>query len=145
MCRGMNMAEHVRNGGYGKPPLHSRFKKGESGNPSGRPKAVPSFKSDLLRELQIPHDVQEEGHVTTVTKQRALVKSLTAAALNNDMRALNMLLALIRHYGLGVDEPAPDDADIEDLDALQTYIDNQRQRQSPNQHPTANIKPSSDE
>jgi hypothetical protein len=142
----MNMAERTKNGaGYGKPPVHSRFKKGESGNPHGRPKAVPSFKSDLLQELQDPHPVHEDGQVTTVTKQRALVKSLTAAALNNDMRAANMLLALMRHYGVGSDEPAQEDADLEDLDALQTYIDDQRKRQSRKQHPTTNVKSASDE
>jgi hypothetical protein len=116
--------------GYGRPPTHSRFKKGKSGNPSGRPKAVPSFRSDLLQELQVPHPIHEDGQVTTVTKHRALVKSLTAAALNNDMRAVNMLLTLMRHYGVDSDGPAPEDSDFEDLDALQTYIDNQRKHQT---------------
>ena len=33
--------------GYGKPPLHSRFTRGQSGNPKGRPKGVRNFKTDV--------------------------------------------------------------------------------------------------
>lgn len=35
--------------GYGRPPQHSRFKPGRSGNPGGRPKTKPL--SDELRKL----------------------------------------------------------------------------------------------
>jgi Family of unknown function (DUF5681) len=37
--------------GYGKPPLNSRYKPGQSGNPSGRPKGAASFRSDFAAEL----------------------------------------------------------------------------------------------
>ena len=138
------MVERSKGGvGYGRPPTHSQFRKGESGNPNGRPKAVPSFRSDLLQELQVPHAIREDGQVTTVTKQRALVRTLTKAALNNDMRAVSALLALIRHYGVGNDEPASEETDLEDLDALQTYIDNQRKHQS--QHAPKSAKSASEE
>ncbi len=140
------MAERTKGGvGYGKPPTHSQFKKGESGNPNGRPKAIPSFRSDLLQELQVPHAIHEDGQVSTVTKQRALVRSLTEAALNNDMRAVNTLLAVMRHYGVGNDEPASEEADFEDLDALQSYIDNQRKQKSRKQHAPKSVKSASDQ
>jgi hypothetical protein len=38
--------------GYGKPPGHSRFKKGQSGNPKGRLSGTRNLKSDLNEELQ---------------------------------------------------------------------------------------------
>lgn len=136
------MAHRNKDGvGYGKPPAHTQFKKGISGNPNGRPKAASSLRSDLLQELQVPHAIQEDGQVTKVTKQRALIRSLTEAALNNDMRAVNMLLGLVRHYGVGDDEPVSEETDFEDLDALQSYIDNQRKLQSQN----VGVKPASEE
>ena len=38
--------------GRGKPPLHTRFKPGESGNPKGRPKGVRNFKTDVQATLR---------------------------------------------------------------------------------------------
>ena len=37
--------------GYGKPPRHSRFKKGQSGNPKGRPRGSRNFSTDLKATL----------------------------------------------------------------------------------------------
>ena len=43
--------------GYGKPPSHTRFKPGESGNPRGRPRgsrnAQPSFSEERIKTLII--------------------------------------------------------------------------------------------
>jgi len=122
-------ADDKGSSGYGRPPKHSQFSKGQSGNPSGRPKTIPSFKSDLADELQQLHEIFENGTPKTVTKQRAIIKSLTAAAIDNDMRAVTALLSMIRQYGVGADEP-PSEADIEDLDQLEAYVSNERKRLS---------------
>jgi Family of unknown function (DUF5681) len=80
--------------GYGKPPKHSRFKKGKSGNPKGRPKESLSLANDLSAELGEDITVSEEGRRRKVTKQRALVKALLAKALAGDVRATSAVLAL---------------------------------------------------
>jgi Family of unknown function (DUF5681) len=126
--RGGIMAEDDKVG-YGRPPKHSQFPKGHSGNPSGRPKTVPSLRSDLADELQQLHEIFENGTPKTVTKQRAIIKSLTAAAIDNDMRAVTALLSMIRQYDVGTDEP-PSEVDIEDLDQLEAYVSNERKRLS---------------
>ena len=117
------------NVGYRRPPMHSRFAKGKSGNPSGRPKASPSFASDLAAELQRPHEVFENGTPVRVSKQLAVIKSLTAKAIDSDMRAATVLLATMRHYGVGTDEPAPE-VGIEDLEQLEAFLVNERKRLS---------------
>ena len=37
--------------GYGKPPEHSRFQKGQSGNKKGRPKGARNLKTETIEEL----------------------------------------------------------------------------------------------
>ena len=117
-------------GGYGRPPKHSQFKKGRSGNPRGRPKGVSSFKADLAAELQEKLALTENGKERKITKQRAFIKTLTAAAIKKDIRAVNALLACMRYFGVGVEEPTVENVDVEDLDLLENYLVQQRKKQN---------------
>ena len=74
--------------GFGKPPKHTQFKPGQSGNPKGRPKGTKNLKTDLEEELGEMIVVREGGNPKTVSKQRAMVKSLTAKAVHGDARAM---------------------------------------------------------
>ncbi len=66
-----------------------------------------------------------------ITKQRAFIKTLTTAAINKDIRAINALLACMRYFGVGGEEQAAVEAvDVEDLDLLENYLAQQRKKQS---------------
>ena len=81
--------------GYRKPPKHTRFMKGQSGNPKGRPKGTQNLRTDLSEELSELIRVREGDHEITVSKQRALLKTLTARALKGDTRAAQLVLDLV--------------------------------------------------
>ena len=87
--------------GYKNPPLHTRFRKGRSGNPRGRPKGGRNLKIDLLEEFGEMLTVHEGTRDLRVSKQRALIKSLTARAIKGDTAAAGKLVDLyIRIFGL---------------------------------------------
>ena len=110
--------------GFGKPPEESRFRKGQSGNPKGRPKGSQNFKTDLREELAEPVNVRVDGKAQTVSSQRAAVKQLRAKALKGDPRALDRLLALAERYDL---EESADETEQElvvaDQQILQRFVD----------------------
>ena len=97
--------------GYKKPPPRNRFRKGRSGNPKGRPKATKNLKTDLMEELRERILLREGTTQKRVSKQRALIKSLTAKAIKGDTRAASAILGMI--YRLLEDETsAQDDAPL---------------------------------
>ena len=81
--------------GYGKPPRSSQFRKGQSGNPKGRPKGK--------RNSEIPYDhvlgqmvtVREDGRQRRITAAEAFILQLTQKGLAGDSAAARSSLAAI--------------------------------------------------
>ena len=82
--------------GYGKPPRHGRFCPGRSGNPAGRPKGPQTLPADLRAELQETVTLREGELERTFSKQRAILRSLTAKAIEGDAKATAMVLDLVQ-------------------------------------------------
>ena len=100
--------------GYGKPPRETRFRKGQSGNPQGRPPGIKNLKTDLFEELRESVFVREGLTEKALSKQRAMVKSLTMKAIKGDMRAATIVLKLMLRFleiddDSGVETPLTDD------------------------------------
>ena len=78
--------------GYGRPPKTTRFKKGQSGNPKGRPKGSLNVATVLIKTLCEKVVINQNGQRKTVTKLEAAFKQLANKALSGDIRALRLLL-----------------------------------------------------
>ena len=82
--------------GYGKPPCETRFRKGQSGNPRGRPCGAKNLKTRVREALKEPVLVTENGRRRKVTKGEAIITQLVNRAANADLRAVKILLDLLR-------------------------------------------------
>ena len=79
--------------GYGKPPEHTRFQKGRSGNPKGRPKKKNATFFDIVDDVANKKiKVYERGHSKKVNLLEASLKKLFAEALKGDARALRLIV-----------------------------------------------------
>jgi hypothetical protein len=83
--------------GYGKPPPHTRFMKGKSGNPRGRPKGARSFRRDLKAALDA-QVVSADGKRRKISTQAAVLQRLRKKALSGDNHALDRLIQLAQVY-----------------------------------------------
>jgi hypothetical protein len=86
--------------GYGKPPAGSRFQKGQSGNPNGRPKGTLNFITTFNRALKKKVTVTEGGRRVSMTKLDAAVNIMINKALKGDARALQQVVALSHLIGI---------------------------------------------
>jgi hypothetical protein len=84
--------------GYGKPPQSTRFKKGVSGNPRGRPKTsqqkLGSVMTDVLnREIEY----MEAGRPKRASIMEVIITQLVSRAAKGDVAAGRMILKLKQH------------------------------------------------
>ena len=96
--------------GYGKPPLHSRFRKGRSGNPNGRPRGRKNMSTLLSDALNGSVVVVENGRRKKITKREAIVTQLVNKSASADLKATQIVLAMLRDLEARADgfaDPAP--------------------------------------
>jgi hypothetical protein len=83
--------------GYGRPPLHSRFQKGQSGNPAGRRAGSKNVSSMIAAAMMETVAVNEHGHRRKISKMEAACKQLANKAAGGDAHATKLLVELLYH------------------------------------------------
>jgi hypothetical protein len=122
--KGGKKANDNFNVGYGKPPRHTRFARGQSGNPRGRKKGVRNLASDVKRTLEAPVKLTEKGRRKQVSTQEAALMRLKDKALKGDPRALDRLLALAGAFNNSSESDASGaDLAAEDQAILDAYAE----------------------
>jgi hypothetical protein len=122
--------EHDYKVGHGHPPLRTRFKKGQSGNPGGRrKKPLPALLADALNE---PVFVTIDGERRQITKREAIVHQLVNKSTTADLRATKMLFDMMKDAeqkaGVAAPPAEPRQLDEADKEVLQTFIERIRQQ-----------------
>ena len=84
--------------GYGRPPRHTQFPKGQSGNPRGRPTGVRNKGSVVREVIERRVTIRENGIQRTVTVFKALVEKMVSKALQGSVNDQIKLIQLIEKH-----------------------------------------------
>ena len=102
--------------GYGKPPRHTRFAKGQSGNPRGRPCGAKNFNMLLEEALDETVTVTENGGRRKVSKRQAIVTQLVNRSATADFRAIKLLFEIVRDIERYTEPAYPETAEFGEAD-----------------------------
>ena len=120
--------------GYRKPPRHTQFQKGQSGNPGGRPRRLPVERLEelALYEAYRTTLVMEDGHATPMPAIQAVLRRQFESAASGNVRAQRDILAMIRDIERvrsmsslfeGADDVVDDTDDADAIDADDNNVD----------------------
>jgi Family of unknown function (DUF5681) len=93
--------------GYGRPPVTTRFKPGQSGNPKGRPKGRKKMLGLLQDALNKRIPIREGGAVRKVSTAEAIILALMSKAMKGDAKTFATLIALTQQSGEFERDPPP--------------------------------------
>lgn len=94
--------------GYGKPPRHTRFEKGRSGNLKGRPSGAKNLTTLFHEALNETVIVAENGGRRKISKRQAIVKQIVNKAAKGDWRSAKLLLELPQESGSPIEPESPE-------------------------------------
>jgi hypothetical protein len=84
--------------GYGKPPVHTRFRKGKSGNPTGKRKHGEAARAEALIRQEVYRllTVREGDAVKKMPALQAVIRSQIAAAAKGNVTAQRAVVKIVQ-------------------------------------------------
>ena len=92
--------------------MHSQFKPGQSGNPSGRAKGSQNLKTLFNKILNEEISLREGSDVKKLSKAEAIVRGVVIGALKGDPRNIAILFRLAEQVGQFQDDNTSDITEI---------------------------------
>ena len=119
--------------GPGKPPRHTRFKPGQSGNPKGRPKGSKNFATILQQQLTKKITITVDGKPRRMTVQEVIARRLATDSMKGTTKAMELLIKLTSVKSDEAGKDAAGETELPDKDALRrihkriaTLVDDER-------------------
>jgi phage terminase large subunit-like protein len=122
--------EHDYKVGYKRPPRHTQFQPGRSGNPAGRPKGLNNLATDVKHMLEVPVIVTEGGRKRRVSTQRGALMLLREMGLRGNRHAQKLLIDLAKLFNNESDQTVVSELGPDDQEILDDF------RAKVSQHPT---------
>jgi len=100
--------------GYCRPPLATRFRPGQSGNPRGSRKRAATFGAAVKSALGHKIEVKEQGRTRRISKLEAAAIQIANRAAMGDQRAMQLAIRLVEAED---NRPIPPPTPAEELSA----------------------------
>ena len=118
----------MRESGYKNPPKHSRFQKGRSGNPAGRPKGSKNTLKLLDAVLEQKIKIQQEGKTISITKKQAMLMQLVNAAVKGEIKAIAALFPYMMQLDMKEEQSLETNKlSLKDEEILQQFLEENKQ------------------
>jgi len=108
--------------GYRKPPKHTQFRKGLSGNPKGRPRVNHDISALVEKELVRRIEITEGGQQKRVSQLKAMMRTLIEKAARGDVPSIKLVLEELRKAQATSSAPIEQEVTL-DLETLREAAD----------------------
>ena len=109
--------------GYGKPPKHTQWQKGQSGNPSGKNKKEQSLHDELKKLSAKEIVVQQNGVSVTMTQGEAMLAAVFHKAMKGDLGSIRFISQALGIAEAGLSEAKAPAMTEDILSVLETHAD----------------------
>lgn len=92
----MTDEQNNQDSGYKKPPKHTRFKAGQSGNPKGRPRKNRSFEEELNRVFGKIRTIRQNGKTVKMSVREVILEQIAHGACNKDPQMIRLSLPFLK-------------------------------------------------